>query len=64
MSVAEQQEKQSGWWFLRGLHQQVTSGKESLDSRHPRVEAGYNTSTVALWVMRGDKKGTQAQMKQ
>jgi hypothetical protein len=24
-----------------------------------RVEAGYNTSTVALQVVRGDKKGTQ-----
>jgi hypothetical protein len=25
----------------------------------PRVEAGYNTSTLALRVVRGDKKGTQ-----
>jgi hypothetical protein len=29
-----------------------------------RVEAGKNTSTVALRVVRGDEKGTQSQMRQ
>jgi hypothetical protein len=29
----------------------------------PRVEAGQNTSTVALRVVRGDEKGTQSQMR-
>jgi hypothetical protein len=31
---------------------------------HTRMEAGENTSTVALRVVRGDEKGTQSQMRQ
>jgi hypothetical protein len=32
--------------------------------RQARVEASQNTSTVAMRVIRGDRKGTQSQMRQ
>jgi hypothetical protein len=45
------------WWL--GSH-----GGQTRLEWHACVEAGYNTSTIALRVVRGDEKRTQFQMRQ
>jgi hypothetical protein len=46
--------------FLRGLFREVISETRfGAESGEAHMEAGSNTSTVVLWVIGGNKKGTQ-----
>jgi hypothetical protein len=42
-----------------GVQSDSTSAFTDFKKAYSRVEAGYNTSTIALRVVRGDGKGTQ-----